>query len=402
MSDPQNTQKPAPCMAPWLGVSVRVNSLSVCANSSVYFKITQPTPLSEALNILPFQDYRKEHAQNWPLASCHVCTFRHQANINTLKNYYDGLKVLQKSNETRPAISAEDIILLDLNLSNVCNLKCRMCSHLRSSTWKTDQKKLSENLDFVAAPENQEESLIDLDFEKFSNLRFIVLKGGEPFFDKKSIALLERLVASGLSKKIFLTTFTNGIYVNKYHNLLKEFLHVSLMFSFEASGGLYSYIRGGNSTFAEFEDNILSVAHIPSVQLGFMYTPQAYNIFDLPDSINWLWNKLSPRLPKPIEEKKLRSYFGNTLQTPDYLSISSLPKHIREAAVEKVEKSKVSSLSPWSSLKPIYLLEHPKQADLYTRFLQYTKTLDKIRGESVLDFLPEFRQLGLSSDYDKI
>jgi hypothetical protein len=389
-------------MAPWLGISVRTNSLSVCANSSVYFQVNKAMRLSEALNIPELQTYRAEHAQSWPLSSCHVCTFRGQAQINTLKDYFDGLKVLLKNQETTPAISADNLVLLDLNLSNVCNLKCRMCSHLRSSSWKSDQKQLSENLEFVKAPETQIESPLELDFENFPNLRFIVLKGGEPFFDKKSIALLEKLVATGLSKKIFLTTFTNGVFVNKYHNLLKEFLHVTLMFSFEATGGLYSYIRGGSSTFAEFEENILNVAHLPSVHLGFMYTPQAYNVFDLPDSVDWLWNKLSPRLPRPLNEKKLRSYFGNTLQTPAYLSISALPRGLREAAVKKIESSNMAALSPWGSLKPIYLSEHAEQKSLYQQFLRYTKTLDKIRGESVLDHIPEFGQTDFRGDYENI
>lgn len=387
------------CAAPWSALSLRNNNrVSICANSGFNLEVTEPTKLSQLLSHDAFESYRQSHQSDNLVATCNVCDVRAKHGLRTLRDNHNDL-VLSNSICSAPRIQPGEILHLDVNLSNVCNLKCRMCSFSRSSTWKMDQAELARSLDFIMPPEEFQKNLLEIDVESFPNLKVVVLKGGEPFFDKTSLLFLKKLVELGFAKNISLTVFTNGVYVQNNIELLKKFKIVNLFFSFEGTGRLYQYIRGGHHSFDEFQKNIRLTAQIPNIFTRFMFTPQAYNLFNISEAVEFVWNEINPLLLYPVTEVNLASQFGNILIEPDFLAISVLPGEIRSQALQKIKKSSVSHLNFWTNFESV--LSQSSNSENLSKFLKYSKKLDEIRKENIFEAIPELDTLEIRKQYEQ-
>ena len=273
-----------------------------------------------------------------------------------------------------------------------------MCSQLRSSTWSEDQKKLSEQLDFIKAPQAVEASLLNFDLEKFTGLKFIILKGGEPLFDKASLQFLQKLVDLRLSEKVSVTIFTNGIFVQKHIELLKKIKKVNLIFSFEGTGELYSYIRGGrDSSFDKFHENVRSVSDLENVFVSFMYTPQAYNVFDWIAAYRYITETVQPLLRNKLNAHDLKSLFGNILHQPEHLAVNVWPEEVRMSALQELHKNSDDAGLFFVPLEA--LLKKPQDQLQYDRFVRYTKHLDALRGENIFSCMPELKNTVMFEDY---
>lgn len=389
------------CKAPWLSLSIRNNNqLSVCSNSSFSISTAPNSALSSELNSAELQNYRNQHFAKSPLESCRVCTERNLLGVRAQRDALNELAQTADLNSSISELKKKDLLLLDLNLSNVCNLKCRMCSSLRSSSWKDDQKWLSDHLSFVRAPEIPLAPHMRLDLEEFSNLRYLILKGGEPLFDKASRALLKQLVELGYAKRIVLTIFTNGVFVEQSLADLKEFKELNLVFSFEGTGSLYSYIRGGTTDFNSFSNSVKAASNFKNIYTTFMYTPQAYNIFDLPRAIDFAANLSRESFINKLSSADLNTSFGNILLEPSYLSIPSLPNQIRLKALHNIRQSSSINLLNWSGLEQLLLA--PFSDDSYKNFIMFTRYLDLRREESLFQAVPEFIDTVISADYERV
>jgi hypothetical protein len=380
------------CKAPWISLSIRNgNRLSICSNSGFSAPMAADLPLSVSMNSKELQDYRLQHFNQTPLSSCAVCVQRSELNLRAQRHALNELPAEPDLNLNLETIDPAKVVLLDMNLSNICNLKCRMCSSLRSSSWKDDQKILSQELSFVPPPNQNVETYNNVDLETFTNLKYFILKGGEPLFDRSSLKIIERLVSLGRSREITLTIFTNGVFVRDNLKLLKEFKRLNLIFSFEGTGELYSYIRGGKILFSDLYQSIEAASQYENIFVSFMYTPQAYNIFDMSKALEFIAYKINPILRNKLDSQDLQITFGNILHYPYYLKISALPDAVRQEALNVLKQSKVYSLIDWNPIE--LLLRQAHDPDAYSKFVSYTKKLDEIRGDNLFTVVPEFEKL---------
>lgn len=388
------------CKAPWHSVSIRNNNqVSICATSSFNFTVTEKSLLSEVINLKANIDYRKNHYENWPVNECSVCVNRAKLGIPHPKTTFDKIVNPKILNPESAVVDLSTVVHLDVNFSNVCNLKCRMCHFERSSEWRSDQKALSDAFHFVRPPINQSEPLIEIDFEKFKNLRAFVIKGGEPLFDKKTLAFLSRLADSERAASSVVTIFTNGVFVKKNIELLKKFKTLRLMFSFEGTGSLYQYIRGGEIDFDNFAENVSSAVSFENIHPCFMYTPQAYNIFDFPKAFEFVTKFNNEFFKNKLNDRNLNTVFSNTLAEPSYLSIPVLPFDLRQKAVEKIKSSGFSKLQVATGL--MAFLNQPQNEKDYINFLKFTKKLDQLRQQKIFDYISEFENTQLVQDYEQ-
>lgn len=389
------------CKAPWLGLAVRSdNTIAACSSSTYSTSLEGISSLSEALNSEALKIYRSDHFNNSPLNSCHVCTKRDAVNVRSLRNVFDELpKKVDTSNGMEP-VDPRQIVMLDLNLSTHCNLKCRMCSALRSSGWQDDQSFLSKQLDFVSPPPDKKTVSLDLDLENFKNLRFVILKGGEPLFDKMSLDFIHKMVETGHSKNIVLTIYTNGIFSKKKIEVLSKFRKLNLIFSFEATGSLYSYIRGGAFKFKDFTENLKAFKGLENIYTSFMYTPQAYNVFDLSEAADFVIETANPLLTHKLVAKDVQTTFSNILIEPAYLGIDVLPDNVRQEALKKL-KSRTHGMSiNWDGIEKLLL--KPQNKVGYGQFLKFTKLLDQRRSENVFAAIPDFARSEIALDMEKV
>lgn len=178
-----------------------------------------------------------------PHPHCRICWEKEAVGVESLRSEktYDNLNRIR---------------VLELNLSNLCNLKCRMCGSDSSSAWIEDEIFLREKIiDDPFRPKqieklerafNNKKALFDfLNSLDLQDLEHITFFGGEPFLQPLFAEVLEYLIRSNRTN-ISLRVTTNGtIVLDKHLSLLKQFERVDYRLSIEAVGSLYKYIRGG-------------------------------------------------------------------------------------------------------------------------------------------------------------
>jgi len=161
------------------------------------------------------------------------------------KNEAQGLQSrrLDKGQEKRqPVINS-----LEINVNNICNLKCRICSEYYSSGWHSDSKKLGKT---VPKPgKNNLWKEINL-----HPIRWIHFNGGEPLLTNDHIEILKAIPNKQDCTVYYNTNGTIRVNENVF-NLWRKFLLVKLIFSVDDIGDQFEYQRSG-AVWKEVESNM--------------------------------------------------------------------------------------------------------------------------------------------------
>ena len=349
------------CLAPWKALSVRFNGDIVpdCVYTGRHGNLHENT-LLEILNHSGLLETQRLIQDNILPKNCEQCVKKEQVTGHSRRIFFD--QVLYDT----PRNTDIDIRFLEVNISNICNLKCVMCSGVNSSAWVKEDYTLQEISTDFKRPINHPDfgyrivkpDIVDKLFdypEYFKNLQHVNIKGGEPYMEPNNIKLLQKLIDLNLNKQIELDISTNGTILNK------EFEELALQFktkwhiSIEAVGKLYEYIRGGKRySFEEFKDNLHNFDKFDRVILAG--TVLAYNVCHL--------NEVYETFPNH------EIYFSNVVAEPSYLSPTILSDDILLNTGFKHD----SNLDD--------------QVDVFVR---YTKALDKLRETNILEVCPELR-----------
>ena len=192
---------------------------------------------------------------------------------------------------------------IDITVSNVCNLRCRMCSPTSSNLLMIDYQYFNNNnlLDkadravggrwWFSTPHSTEQSpqwqwLIE-NTDKITHLK---MSGGEPFYDTKVIELLEIYVKKDHAKNTTLTFHTNATqFTDQVVELLSKFKLNNHSLSIDGTDRVYEYIRHP-ATFAELTaslNNYFSKVTTRPEFTHFTMVVSAYNILNINNYIEW-------------------------------------------------------------------------------------------------------------------
>jgi organic radical activating enzyme len=202
---------------------------------------------------------------------CHLCQStesKNQLSVRQLKNKFFQNLILEQTK----------IQELDIFPSNTCNLTCIMCQPKFSSSVAAEHKKLG----WVTEIYNFDETDLILDsLEKLSNLQYIHIAGGEFFYSKHCLKILNAIKKAEVPNVEFIT---NGTICNNEHiSILKEFKNLSLRFSIDGTGDYYEFIRHPAS-WNEVKTNILNYKNqLPNAHLELVMVVQPLNIFNILD-----------------------------------------------------------------------------------------------------------------------
>lgn len=310
---------------------------------------------------VPFHDYRSSEwyqsvvetmKDGWH-EGCRKCQQEEEAGSQSLRDYYNGL------------VRGENgvVELLELSLSNHCNLACRMCGPTYSTKW---QKTIEEHPELKQWQDRQSSSV---DIDKVLNgidtekLRWVKYLGGEPFITPDLRVLFDRLEQEGVIGNVEFMCHTNAtLFPEKWMDVLSRFKKVNLKFSLDGIGSLGEYIRPGKE-WSLVHSNVLKwkSSGLKRLSLGIYPTVQAYNVHAMQDM------EMYARL--------YGLYFSSAkLMQPAYLSVNVLPK-------EYVNKIR----SPFNE---IYLKHHDHDEKGWQKFISYTLSCDKAFGRSMEDVNP--------------
>lgn len=358
------------CYAPWHALSVRFNGDVVpdCVYTGRHGNLLTST-LPEILSHQGLINTKKSIQQGMLPENCSQCTKKESAAGHSRRIFFQNtLNPMLKSYDYSQEVN--DIYFLEFNMSNICNLKCRMCSGVNSTAWIKEDLKLSKNTKFYRPVDNIEfgyrnlpSNIVDRLFEYpeyFQNLQYVNIKGGEPYMEPANKQILKKLILLGLAKNITLDISTNGTIIDpEFDDLALQFKETKWHVSIEGVGPLYQYIRGGeNFSFNQMEENVKTFSKFTKVL--FAGTIMTYNVNHLQEIKNWF---------ETIKQPNFELHLSNTVTTPAYLNPCLLPQDLLDGTGYSHD---------------------PALADQLEGFIEYTKELDKLRGTNILDVCPEF------------
>lgn len=373
------------CLAPWHSILVRFNGDIV--PDGVYTNrygniLTQELPdiLNSAVS-----NHTKDKLRDGIIPDeCSQCVKKEVVVGHSRRMFFrDILNPMLEKDNYDYSKNFHDIRFLEFNMSNVCNLKCRMCNGISSTAWVKDEIKLNELNILYKRPVNHIEfgytnvssEITDRLFqypEYFKNLSYVSIKGGEPYMEPSNKKILNRLIELNLHKNITLDVTTNGTLVDiEFHELAKQFKHTKWTVSLEGTDKLYEYIRGGkNFTFEQLEENIHTYKIFDRVIIAV--TVMTYNVCQLYKIQNWYDNN---------KENNYSIYYNNVVATPNYLNPRLLPDDILSIGKRQ------------NNIDTINYTQDSTLIDLLPVFVSFTRDLDNIRNTDVLDVCPELHRL---------
>jgi hypothetical protein len=286
-------------------------------------------------------------------------------------------------------------------------MRCRSCGNIFSSNWYDDQVKLIEDehgkgwanawkkgntrLNFAGRSENDIWEQLE---PQIDNLEQVYFAGGEPLIMEEHYRLLNELIRRGRTdvKLIYNTNFSQLTY--KKTNVLelwREFNSVSVGASLDAMGKHAEYIRKGTdwSLTEKNREEMLRVC--PKVDFYISPTLSIMNAMHLPD-FHKDWVNKGLITPNDLNV--------NILQDPPHYRIDVLPFQYKVDIQEKYLEH-LEWMKPFDNLNratigfesAIKFMMGDDKSDLLPKFKEKTAQLDKIRGENILDAIPELRYL---------
>jgi len=296
-----------------------------------------------------------------------------------------------------------DIKILELNLGNTCNIKCRTCGPYSSSTWirefydtKFDNK---QNVPWEKYLKNQTKFTVLYDsdspfwesvYSAAPDVEYLDFYGGEPFLIKKQWVFIKHCAEKGYSKNQTLHYNTNcTIWPSEYIDYLKQFKNMDLAFSIDGIDEHANYIRYP-SVWKEVDNNVnrwyeYAVENKQKTSLCVCMTLSSLNIFYVDRMISY------------VEEKN--EYFKNNILTL-YLNLVHGPAHYNIQYIPDYYKKEVTE-----KLTPFIHKNHYLESILqfmnngsyneihWNEFKKQTKIADEYRNQSFKSCFPEIYQL---------
>ena len=287
----------------------------------------------------------------------------------------------------------------DLRFSNLCNLSCRSCGHIFSSSWYKDQTvlagptwaKQNKPLNYAGRfATDMWEQLI----EHIDHVEQIYFAGGEPLMMEEHYLILEELERRGRFdvRLIYNTNFTQTRLKDRtVFDYWRKFDSVAVGASLDAAGPRGEYIRKGTD-WETVEANRRQMMEIcPKVDFYISPTLSIMNAMHLPD-FHRDWVEKGLLQPQDLNV--------NILQDPAYLRIDIPPLEYKQQIQTKYEEH-LKWLRPLDKLNratvgfesAITFMNSNDNTHLLDTFWRKTHELDNIRNENVLDVIPELKAL---------
>lgn len=287
----------------------------------------------------------------------------------------------------------------DIRFSNLCNLSCRSCGHIFSSSWYQDQVKLAgedwgrKNRPLNIAGRNPQDMWQQL-LPHIDYVEQIYFAGGEPLMMDEHYRILEELERRGRFdvRLIYNTNFTQVKLKDRYvFDYWKKFKSVAVGASLDAMGARAEYIRHGTDWHRIEENRYRMMVTCPNVDFYISPTLSIMNAWHLPDfHRNWVERGL-------IRAQDLNI---NILQDPAHYRIDIAPIKYKQRLRIKFEEH-LEWLRPQDQLNratvgfesAVNFMMSTDNTTLIDTFWRKTYQLDEMRNEKLLESIPELEAL---------
>ncbi len=332
-------------------------------------------------------------------AGCGECWEKEDRRYSSLRQhsnqiYAEDVKHI-KNNKTN-----NNPFYLDLRLGNLCNLKCRMCV----SEWSSqiaDEILKNPNEDWIDTPIQK---IIELDNNTWETIerwipyvKRIFMTGGEPTIIKRNLDYIDKIIEGGHAKDVELIFTTNATNINQnFIEISKKFKSVSFNVSIDATNELANYIRFP-SNWKTIESTLQNISK-NRVGVSFNTTIQWLNMTRLNEIFNYIENS----------GIAFGGIWFQLVTNPSYLDPIYAPKSMKEKCISDIEdflntsffnNDKYNNIL-YGELKQSliqtknFLFKNLDNVKYVDEFLKRMEILDRLRGQSLFEVLPELKQIG--------
>jgi MoaA/NifB/PqqE/SkfB family radical SAM enzyme len=387
------------CIYPWIHLhAYPTGEAYPCCHAEMAYPVGNARfkPLEEIYRDAPMRELRKDMLNEQPNPACGRCYEQEES------GFFSGRRSANKHHGHHIKRIDDDKFQMsywDIRFSNLCNLSCRSCGHIFSSSWYQDQAKLAGDswkqqnnvLNFAGRTKTDiwEQLIPHLDY-----VEQIYFAGGEPLMMEEHYNILDELERRGRFdvRLIYNTNFTQTkLKDREVFDYWKKFKSVAVGASLDDMGPRAEYIRKGTD-WAVVERNRKTMLEIcPEVDFYISPTLSIMNAWSLPD-FHRAW--VDQGLIKPQDLNV------NVLQDPAHYRIDIATAEYKEQINIKYQDH-LDWLRPLDPLNratvgfesAVNFMTATDNTHLIDTFWKKTHELDAIRNENLLDVIPELAAL---------
>ena len=385
------------CILPWVALEIQPNgSHAVCCLAEEHIKdekgnkltVTKNT-LDEVLNAHSTKQLRKDFLAGGKPGTCDKCwRVEDSGGISKRLNTLDRLKHLGIANQTWTE-ERKELMMFDLKVGNICNLKCRICGSYSSSQIATEELPKQDKKNSFAYKTIQlgrwpreQPHFWDRLHELSDEIKYLEFTGGEPFLIKEHFDFLEKLIELGVAGNVEIHYNTNGTNFPDAKHIWKHFKLVEIAFSIDDVDERFEYQRK-NAIWSEVNDNIRKFRELKqelgNIVLQVCSTINVFNVMYLEGLAHW------------IDKQGFDNVYWNMLHDEEAVSIRSLPTQAKRLAEQRLNDSDVNSYHRKQFDSCISFMEQGKSSD-GSELLRKVRDKDGIRKENLWDHHPELAE----------
>jgi sulfatase maturation enzyme AslB (radical SAM superfamily) len=256
------------------------------------------------------------------------------------------------------------IHFLDFRNSNICNMKCRSCGPLFSSSWASELGKTV----ILAQPK------VDFASLDLSQCKRIYFAGGEPLLNVQHYELLAYLIDNKLDPMLMYSTNLSTLHYKQQYvvDLWKNFSRVQINVSIDAAGPAAEFVRSG-TVWETIETNITYISNQSNIRVSFCPVISAINI--------WWISELFTYIDQQTNDKtRFQPVLANGVE-----DITIIPMQFRQPLIEH--------LVPYTHLhsniaRAVHMLKTVDNSHTWTAFVAKQFAMDIYRGENWFNNLP--------------
>ena len=394
------------CMYPWVHLhAYPTGSAYPCCQADMKYPIgsLRQNTIKEIWNDKPMKKIRQQMLNEESVDACGRCYEQEASGFLSGRqsaNKHHGHHINQiKKTQPDGTLDTFKLTYWDIRFSNLCNLSCRSCGHIFSSSWYQDQAKLvgpewKKNNPVLNYAGRYETDAWEQLIEHIDYVEAIYFAGGEPLLMDEHYRILDELVRREKFdvRLVYNTNFTHTKLKDRsVFEYWKLFDSVSIGASLDDRGSRAEYIRKGTD-WAVVEQNRRDMMKIcPKVDFYISSTLSIMNAWSLPDfHRDWIEKGLIN--PQDINV--------NMLQDPPHYRIDIAPAEYKEQLAAKF-LDHINWLRDQDTLQratnglesAVKFMMATDNTHLIDTFWRKTHELDNIRKENILDVIPELAAL---------
>ena len=388
------------CTSPWNEIHIHATGkVRMCCQHRGIDKNINDVTLSEAFSSDEYRIARKEVMSNiWP-KGCDQCVRAESHSGFSMR--YMNTDLVNDAKRWHQTFGLPNVIQkIGIDFSNACNLRCTICDPNKSTGWYKDAKMLHDALGekeswraynhALKKPYGISVDFVDKNLTTLLNAKHIECGGGEPFYMPQFLYLVDKLIEhdyKGRLKIITNATLLKPEMLEKLKNI-----NASFVVSMDGTGHVYPYMRPstpfGKYSWEEIEQKLFNI--FENYHLNISYTPNILNIYNIPDYLEWLKQKLIPRKVNNVYTKD--RFFNECVTSPNYLRIAVHPDEDYKHRLADMLEARSDGDHFSDIIMQCRKTRTDKEIDDWKFFCKTTDLLDKHRKTSIIKYVPELEK----------